>query len=140
MQTIRSAQEKFRTAIRMTAPKFRPFERKFKGTRHLDQAKFLRSEEGDEWDEGGESESESDDEAPPEPVAVAPASLKQERNEDESDSESHPEPQAVTPASKKRKRNEGESNDAPVSKKRKSGEIGSSKVIYIDQVMERASR
>ena len=61
LQTIRFAQEKFRRAIRMTAPDFRPFELKFKGKRHLGPAKFLRSEEGGEWDEGSESESEGDD-------------------------------------------------------------------------------
>jgi hypothetical protein len=60
LQTIRFAQEKFRRAIRMTAPEFRPFELKFKGKRHLGPAKFLRSEEGGEWDQG--SESEGDDE------------------------------------------------------------------------------
>ena len=56
LQVIRPAQEKFRRAIRMTAPDFLPFERKFEGTRHLCPAKFLRSEEGDEWNEGSESE------------------------------------------------------------------------------------
>jgi len=40
----------------MTAPDFRPYERKFKGTRHLSRARFLHSEEGEEWDEGSESE------------------------------------------------------------------------------------
>ena len=35
LQVIRPAQEKFRRAIRMTAPDFRPFEKKFRGTRKL---------------------------------------------------------------------------------------------------------
>ena len=80
----------------MTAPEFRPFERKFKGKRRLGPAKFLRSEEGGDWDEGSESESEDD-------------------------GESYAEPE--TPVSKKRKR-----------------ESSSSKTIYIDQVMQRASQ
>ncbi|KAF8805211.1 hypothetical protein BYT27DRAFT_7258317 [Phlegmacium glaucopus] len=58
IQAIRPAQEKFLKAIRMTAPNFRPFEQKFKGTRHLSRAQFLHCEEGEEWDEGGESETE----------------------------------------------------------------------------------
>ena len=60
LQSIRPAQEKFCRAIRMTAPDFRPFERKFKGTRHLGPAKFLHSEEGEELDEGSESEGDAD--------------------------------------------------------------------------------
>ena len=93
LQAIRVAQEKFRKAIRMTAPAFRPFEQKFKKTRHLGQATFLHGEEGadEEWNEGSEGESENDAE--------------------------YSEP------------------DSSVSKKRKRG---TSKVIYIDQVMERA--
>jgi hypothetical protein len=75
VQAIRSAQENFRRAIRMTAPDFRPFEQKFKGKRHLGPAKFLRSEEGVEWDEG--SESEVDDDSYTEPDA--PVSKKRKR-------------------------------------------------------------
>lgn len=51
LQAIRPAQEKFRKAIRVTAPDFCPFERKFKGTRQLGRATFLHSEEGEEWNE-----------------------------------------------------------------------------------------
>ena len=58
LQAIRPAQEKFRKAICRTAPDFRPFERKFKGTRHLGRATFLHSEEGEEWSES-ESNAES---------------------------------------------------------------------------------
>ena len=90
LQAIRPAQEKFRRAIRMTAPNFRPFEKKFGGTRHLGEATFLHSEEGEEWNEGSESESNT-----------------------EWCSETDP----------------------PISIKRKDR---SSKIIYIDQVMERA--
>ena len=79
----------------MTAPDFRPFERKFKGSRHLGRATFLHCEEGEEWNEGSESENDDDD------------------------GESYSVP------------------DSPVSNKRKRGP-GSSKAIYIDQVMERA--
>jgi hypothetical protein len=62
LQVIRSAQEKFRRAIRMTAPDFRPFEKKFKETRHLGRTTFLHCEEGvnEEWNEGSESESNAE--------------------------------------------------------------------------------
>ena len=42
----------------MTAPDFRPFERKFANTRHLGRAIFLQNEEGEELDVGSESEGE----------------------------------------------------------------------------------
>jgi hypothetical protein len=60
LQAIRPAQEKFRRAIRRTAPNFRPFEKKFKGTRHLGKATFLHCEEGKEWNEGSDSESNAE--------------------------------------------------------------------------------
>ena len=52
LQAIRPAQERFRRAVRGTAPKFRPFERKYKGERRLAPAAFLSFEEG----EGGVEE------------------------------------------------------------------------------------
>ena len=60
LQAIRPAQEIFRRAIRMTAPNFRPFEKRFSGTRHLGKATFLHNEEGEEWNEGSESESNAE--------------------------------------------------------------------------------
>jgi hypothetical protein len=60
LQAIRPAQEKFRRAIRMTAPDFRPFEKEFRGTRQVPRATFLHSEEGEEWNEGSESESNAE--------------------------------------------------------------------------------
>ena len=48
IQTIRPAQERFRRAIRATAPDFRPFERDTGGKKHLPRPDFLKSEEGDE--------------------------------------------------------------------------------------------
>jgi hypothetical protein len=60
LQAIRPAQEKFRRAIRMTAPDFRPFEKEFRGTRQIARATFLHSEEGEEWNEGSESESNAE--------------------------------------------------------------------------------
>ena len=60
LQAIRPAQEKFRRAIRMTAPNFRPFEKKFEGRRHLGKATFLHCEEGEEWNEGSENESNTE--------------------------------------------------------------------------------
>ena len=53
----------------MTAPDFRPFEQKFKGKRHLGPAKFLRSEEGDEWDDGSENEDGHEYSEPETPVS-----------------------------------------------------------------------
>ena len=44
----------------MTAPDFRPFERKFAKTRHLGRAMFLQSEEGEDLDQGSESEGDAE--------------------------------------------------------------------------------
>lgn len=46
IQAVRPAQERFRLAIRSTAPKFRPFEKHEAGKKHLRAAPFLKSEEG----------------------------------------------------------------------------------------------
>jgi hypothetical protein len=46
IQSIRPAQEKFKLAIRRTAPEFRPFEKRFAGTKIFHRATFLRNEEG----------------------------------------------------------------------------------------------
>ena len=58
LQAIRPAQEKFRRAIRATAPDFSPFERDSEETSHLGRATFLflHSEEGEEWHEGSETD------------------------------------------------------------------------------------
>ncbi|CAA7260361.1 unnamed protein product [Cyclocybe aegerita] len=56
IQAIRREHEVFRKAIRRTAPKFRPFEKKYEGMRHLHRAMFL-VEEGGSW-EGEDSEDE----------------------------------------------------------------------------------
>lgn len=48
IQAIRPAQERFRRAIRETAPDFKPFERDSRGKKHLPRPAFLRSEDGDE--------------------------------------------------------------------------------------------
>ena len=45
MQAIRPAQERFRVAIRSTAPKFRPFERSEAGKKHLRATAFLNIED-----------------------------------------------------------------------------------------------
>jgi hypothetical protein len=59
LQTIRPLQEKFRKAIRMTAPNFRPFESALKETRHLSRASFLANEESeDNADEASDNEDE----------------------------------------------------------------------------------
>jgi hypothetical protein len=57
LQAIRPAQERFRRGIRGTAPKFRPFERKYRGERRLAPAVFLSYEEG----EGGAEEEDGED-------------------------------------------------------------------------------
>jgi hypothetical protein len=46
IQLIRPAQEKFKLAIRQTAPEFRPFEKRFAGSKTFGRAKFLKNEEG----------------------------------------------------------------------------------------------
>lgn len=48
LQTIRPAQERFRRAIRATAPAFLPFEKRYAGKKSLEMAVFLSSEEGGE--------------------------------------------------------------------------------------------
>ncbi|KAF8911682.1 P-loop containing nucleoside triphosphate hydrolase protein [Gymnopilus junonius] len=63
IQAIRPAQERFKKAIRDTAPKFKPFKQNDAGKKHLSRPGFLRSEEGDE-EESVTSESETDDDAP----------------------------------------------------------------------------
>ncbi|KAF9555054.1 hypothetical protein CPC08DRAFT_643464 [Agrocybe pediades] len=50
IQAIHPAQERFRKAIRDTAPNFRPFMRADAGKKHLPRASFLRSEEDDVLD------------------------------------------------------------------------------------------
>ena len=63
LQTIRPLQEKFRKAIRMTAPNFRPFESSFKEERHLGRASFLANEENED-NPGEASDDEDEDEDP----------------------------------------------------------------------------
>jgi len=48
MQRIRQAQLRFRTAIRATAPRFRPYEKKFLDARTLPSADFLSDEENED--------------------------------------------------------------------------------------------
>jgi len=68
LQSIRPAQEKFRSAIRGTAPEFLPFEKRFAGKKKLGKAEFLRNEEGEE-----ESDDESEDDL------ISPHSLERKR-------------------------------------------------------------
>jgi len=69
MQAIRPAQERFRRAVRATAPNFRPFKRIEEAVRHIRRAEFLVLEEGDvpddeySEDETDEDEEESDESA-----------------------------------------------------------------------------
>jgi len=51
IQSINAAQEKFRISIRVTAPNFRPFEKKDAKRRHLGPTSFLEHEEGDEFED-----------------------------------------------------------------------------------------
>ncbi|KAG5634396.1 hypothetical protein H0H81_002114 [Sphagnurus paluster] len=60
LQTIRPAQEKFRRAVRSTAPDFQPYERRFRNTKTIGKAKFLEDEEGHEDFDVSDSESDSD--------------------------------------------------------------------------------
>ena len=59
LQAIRPAQERFRRGIRVTAPKFRPYERKYVGHRHLLKPNFLTNEEENDDDEGSGIEAEA---------------------------------------------------------------------------------
>jgi hypothetical protein len=56
IQSIRPAQERFRRAIRVTAPEFKPFEKRYADSKKLNRADFLVNEDGHE-------EIGSDDEA-----------------------------------------------------------------------------
>lgn len=57
IQSINIAQDSFRISIRVTAPNFRPFEMKDGHKKHLQSASFLRHEEGDEFDDMSDHES-----------------------------------------------------------------------------------
>lgn len=48
LQAIRPAQERFRRAVRATAPEFQPFEKRHAKKKRIGKANFLRSEEGHE--------------------------------------------------------------------------------------------
>ncbi|KAF9047683.1 P-loop containing nucleoside triphosphate hydrolase protein [Panaeolus papilionaceus] len=108
IQAIRPTQERFRRAIRETAPNFRPFERKHASSRHLGTASFLESEEGFKVD--GEA---SDDEGD--------ATVQQKRP-----GSTFGLPKTATTST--------ESLDQTSKRKR---EVGGTK-IYIDEVMDRA--
>ena len=56
IQAIRPAQDRFRRAIRETAPNFKPFERGTSSRRYLPRPEFLRSEEGDEGEASDDQE------------------------------------------------------------------------------------
>ena len=139
----------------MTAPDFCPFERKFKGIRHLDQATFLHSEEGEKWNEGRESEIECSISVPRSEPGPARGAYHVELFEEEYNEvfvgvrilEASPvlteassvfvAPEAIFEAPVERVSNVEYDLAAP-SESRISRESASSKTIYIDQVMERA--
>lgn len=56
LQALLPEQEEFRRAVRSTAPKFRPYEKKYAGKRKLTRPLFLSNEEDDD-----DSDDESDD-------------------------------------------------------------------------------
>ena len=65
-QTVRPSQDRFRKAIRQTAPDFRPYERRHRGKRTFSKPTFLNNEDGDDEesddnDGGSDSDSQSDD-------------------------------------------------------------------------------
>jgi hypothetical protein len=73
IQAIRPAQEKFRSAIRQTAPEFRPFEKRYAEGRTFGSPLFLRHEEGgvSDMENGvGEASSELGDQAPERPRKI----------------------------------------------------------------------
>jgi len=68
LQAIRPAQERFRRGIRVTAPRFRPYERAYVGHRHLLKPGFLTNEEEEDDDEGSEDTASFLCEGPCEPT------------------------------------------------------------------------
>ncbi|KAG5642512.1 hypothetical protein DXG03_002613 [Asterophora parasitica] len=56
LQAIRPAQEKFRRAVRVTAPDFQPFEKRYQKKKRIGKAKFLSNEEGHEDFTGSDSD------------------------------------------------------------------------------------
>jgi len=63
LQTIRPAHESFRKAIRITAPDFRPYERRYATQRSLPKAEFLSNEE--EQEDASSGSLDSGHEPPP---------------------------------------------------------------------------
>ena len=61
LQAIRPAHEKFRKAIRLTAPNFQPFEEKQKTKKHLSLPSFLLNEEDDTTVTGSDTKDEPND-------------------------------------------------------------------------------
>lgn len=83
LQAIRPAQNRFRMLIRMTAPNFRPFERKYENEKHLGRAAFLVNEEGIEGDnEASESEDGSRSQSAEPPGQLGSAGRKRKRTTD----------------------------------------------------------
>ncbi len=78
MQAIRPAQERFRVAIRSTAPKFRPFERAEAGKKHLRATAFLNIEDK-VLPEGEISDDDNDDEYTWEQECVLPLTGKRKK-------------------------------------------------------------
>ncbi|KAF9461844.1 P-loop containing nucleoside triphosphate hydrolase protein [Collybia nuda] len=72
LQSIRPVQERFRRALRTTAPKFRPFERRYADVKELEKAEFLAHEEGAE-----DFELDDDDDRE---ILRKPSSTKSSRN------------------------------------------------------------
>jgi hypothetical protein len=60
IQSIRPVQEKFRSAIRQTAPEFCPFERRYAGSKTFPRETFLTNEEGDASDVNADVSSDVD--------------------------------------------------------------------------------
>jgi hypothetical protein len=123
LQAIRPAQERFRRGIRVTAPKFRPYERAYVGHRHLPKPKFLTNEEEDDDDEGSDIEDTKGflEEAPAEAEEAPPSFLRQAT--------------AVNVASGTRSAHSDDDDDDDDSTDRNQGAI-----ICIDEVLELAQK
>ena len=132
IQSIRPAQDRFRRAIRATAPNFRPFESIYEDKRHIKQATFLVEEEG-----GVEDEEASESEEDPEDVEQNPGDLEEghavqdQAYDDASDEEQEPD----NISTETEKGSTTEKTPSCAGRKRKHH---STNKIYIDEVLQRA--
>ncbi|KAJ3503458.1 hypothetical protein NLJ89_g8422 [Agrocybe chaxingu] len=124
LQCVRPAQEKFKRAIRETAPNFRPFESEYEGVRHIRRATFLENEEAaldGEVSDTGENENEDEDEdldmpEPGQPARQAEVDDSSSSGDDSDDEDSDEDED--TPRAQKAKEKEQRTKDEAQRKKK----------------------